>query len=164
MGNDIQSCLHGWINCFLECFALLTLFQMWAVHLSQLKFHLPCGALLDAINPPSTLLQHFVCCIYLTLFTYCLILYLFSFINSIVIYWLLLSKSPCMRCFRGQKDGQVTVLAFKYYFSYSAATYVKARTISYSFSIHLFFSFLLPIKRHGRVGIIAHLFDGWMAG
>lgn len=93
-----------------------------------------------------------------------LLLYLFSFINSIVIYRLLLSKSPCMRCFRGQNDGQVMVLAFKYYFSYSAATYVKAGTISYSFSIHLFFSFLLPIKRHGGVGIIAHFFDEWLAG
>ena len=82
---------------------------------------------------------------------------------------LLLNQSPCGRCFRGQKEETWPSL-FIYYFSYSVTTYIKARTISYSFSSHLFSFFLSSVKRHGRVGLIALFFsmngwmDGWMVG
>ena len=53
---------------------------------------------------------------------------------------LLLNQIPCGRCYRGQKDETWTSL-FIYYFSYSVTTYIKARTVSYSFSSHLLSSF-----------------------
>ena len=86
----------------------------------------------------------------------------------VFIHWfnrhLLLNQSLCGRCYRGQKDETWPSL-FIYYFSYSVTTYIKARTVSYSFSSHLLSSFFITHKKAWQSrSYCTFFFNYWIVG
>lgn len=126
---------------------------------SQLKFHLPWGAQLDGIKPPSTLRWHCVYGIYLTRFTYHPVLYLFSFINSPVTYSLLLNKASVQDTMGDKKMDEI----------WSLLSYISPRQQQHMSrqGLYLFlviFSFFITHKKAWQSRHYCTFFGGWMDG